>query len=112
MEVKPRENTYESSEHASVRGDGDEEGDVVSDDPFSEWRAQHTAFGAVLVAYAFLMSLVPLVARYPEEANQMIFALLQAIVDWRIWVLVVTSLCLMAILMIALKRRQKTAGGA
>ncbi|MFV8598487.1 hypothetical protein [Ralstonia pseudosolanacearum] len=112
MEVQPQEDTHEKPEQTPAHSD-EEAGSAAHDDRlFREWRAQHTAFGLVLVAYAFLMGLAPLIARYPVETNQMLCASLHAIVDWRTWVVAATVLCLTAILLIALKRRRKTARGA
>jgi membrane protein required for beta-lactamase induction len=59
----------------------------------------------LLVAYAFLMSLAPLIVRYPNETVQIVCASLQHIVDWRTWVLLASVGCLVGILIIALKRR-------
>ncbi|CAJ0807599.1 hypothetical protein LMG19083_04586 [Ralstonia psammae] len=112
MEVQPQEKTYEKPCYTPVRRNA-QTGPALSDeDLFCEWKTQQTAFGLVLVAYAFLMSLAPLIARYPDETSQMVCASLHAIVDWRAWVVMATVLCLVAILVIALKRRHETASGA
>lgn len=112
MEMQPQEKAHEKPGHLSARGNGESGRGFSEDELIREWKAQHTAFGLVLVVYAFLMGLAPILARYPVEVNEMFCAALQTSVSWWTWVVAATALCLVAILIIALKRRHKTASGA
>lgn len=108
--MQSQDRTDESAKNAPVRAAGEVGADVSEDELFREWKAQHTAFGLVLVVYAFLMGLAPLVARNSDEMAQMFCALLPASGNWWTWVAGASALCLVAILMIAGKQRLKTAG--
>lgn len=110
--MQSQDRTDESAKNAPVRAAGEVGAEVSEDELIREWKAQHTAFGLVLVAYAFLMGLAPLVARNSAEIEQMFCALLPASGSWRTWVAGASALCLVAILMIARKWRRKTADGA
>ncbi|MCP1175663.1 hypothetical protein [Ralstonia chuxiongensis] len=112
MDVQSQDRTHECARTAGVRAAGEGCRDISNEELLREWKAEHTAFGLVLVAYAFLMGLAPLIARYPAEMNQMFCALLQPTVSWGAWVVAATVLCLVSILLIARKRRPKTASGA
>lgn len=87
-----------------ARADGDAEARVTDDELLSDWKAERTAFGLLLVGYAFLMSMAPFLARYPNETAQMACTSIRHIVDWRVWVLSASAMCLAAIAAIVLKR--------
>ena len=103
--MQSQDRTDQSARSAPGRSAGEIGAEVSEDELFREWKAQHTAFGLVLVVYAFLMGLAPLVARYPVEMNEMFCAALRTSVSWWTWVVGASVLCLVAILMIARKRR-------
>ncbi|NKF95689.1 hypothetical protein GO290_02782 [Ralstonia solanacearum] len=111
MDVQSQDKMHLSGRPAGVRAPGEEGSEVSNEELFREWKAQHTAFGLVLVVYAFLMGLAPLIAREPAELNQMFCAWLQPTLSWGAWVAAATALCLITILVIARKRRPKTASG-
>jgi len=110
--MQSQDRADESAKNAPARAVGEVGAEVSEDELIREWKAQHTAFGLVLVAYAFLMGLAPLVARSSIEMDQMFCALLQAGGSWPTWVAGASALCLVAILMIARKWRHETAEGA
>ncbi|MGA4422907.1 hypothetical protein ACI2UY_22465 [Ralstonia nicotianae] len=112
MDVQSQDKMHLSGRPAGVRATGEECREVSDEELIREWKAQHTAFGLVLVAYAFLMGLAPLIARDPAELNQMFCAWLQPTVSWGAWVVAGTVLCLVTLLLIARKRRPKTASEA
>lgn len=112
MDTQSQDRTRGSARNAPARAAGEVGAEISEDELIREWKAQHTAFGLVLVVYAFLMGLAPILARYPVEVNGMFCAALQTSVSWWTWVVAATVLCLVAILIIALKRRHKTASGA
>ncbi|MCK4140073.1 hypothetical protein KM864_18445 (plasmid) [Ralstonia solanacearum] len=67
------------------------------------------AFGALIVAYAFLMSAASVVAKFPDEVNQMTCAVLRVLVDWHLWLFFLGLGCLAAGLLIAIDGRHATA---
>jgi len=93
-------------ESLSEREDGDAEAHVTDDELLSDWKAERTAFGLLLVGYAFLMSMAPILARYPNETAQMACTSIRHIVDWRVWVVSASAMCLAAVAAIVLKRRR------
>jgi len=95
-----------SVERVPARLSEDVDAGVTDDDLLSDWKAERTAFGLLLVGYAFLMSMAPLLARYPNETVQMACTSIRHIVDWRVWVLSASAMCLAAIAAIVLKRRR------
>ena len=106
MELEPQQKTDDGRTHLPERSGGGTSSAESVNELFREWKAEHTAFGLVLVAYAFLLSVAPLIARHPDELMQIACISLRHIVDWRAWVLTASVACLVAIAVIALKRRR------
>ncbi|MGA4289654.1 hypothetical protein ACI2TD_17880 [Ralstonia nicotianae] len=78
-------------------------------DLLKSWKAERMAFGALIVAYAFLMSVASLMAKFPDGVNHMTCAVLRALVGWRLWLLFLGSGCLIASLLIAIDGHHATA---
>lgn len=106
MDVELRKSTHAGRKLVSEQSDGSDGTADSIDELFREWKAQHTAFGWVLVAYAFLISVAPLIARHPDETLQIICTSLRHVVDGRAWVLSASVACLIALVVTALKRRR------
>lgn len=105
MNSQQRENTSERQGHPLAGGDTHSTRAEDVDELFREWKSQRTAFGIVLVAYALLLSVAPLIARYPIETTAILCPSLRHFIDWRAWVLTACVACLIGIAVMALKRR-------
>jgi len=71
-------------------------------------KAKPFAFGILFVVYACMMCSVPLLARYPDQASQLLRLSLRFVNDWRLWTGVSTLAVVLAIGLVVLKRRTKT----
>ena len=106
MNGQPKDGANESRGHMRGRADTHVTRADDVDELFRDWKRERGAFGMVLVTYAFLLSVALLIARYPNETTKILCASLLRFTDWRAWVLAVSVACLIAIAVIALKRRR------
>ncbi|MHA6896342.1 hypothetical protein ACQUJT_20015 [Ralstonia pseudosolanacearum] len=76
------------------------------------WKAEQTAFGILLVAYACLMMLAPALARHSDEINQLACTALDLLAGLRTGLVVFGSGCMAAALLIAVFGRDGTSSGS
>ncbi|MHA6823915.1 hypothetical protein ACQUKI_20625 [Ralstonia pseudosolanacearum] len=92
----------------AMRRGGNDAGQFTTGELLQGWKAEQTAFGILLVAYVFLMMLVPVLARHPEEINQLACAAHDLLADLRTGLLVLGSGSMAAALLIAAFCRDAT----
>jgi len=104
MDQQPEDSARETQHNVLDRN--------ASVDPLLEGsKVESIAFGILIVAYACIMSVAPLIAKYPDEFNQLLRILLECACDWRLWVGISTTGILSAIAIIAFKRRNRLPSG-